>query len=192
MVNSLRADQDGGKVSTDIVAPASTWASPGSDSRDASGPMSPPEVGTEDGGMTSSHTSHPRSAPRRRGPLSDIHWPVVLGLGALALLWPITGLLGYTSGAGRALGILSATFLVWIGVGGFARIPRPVLSLALTGGVYWIITMAAMLAFGTGTPGTGWMLVAAVPELLMSCGWGALAGLGALGIQKALAGRDGS
>jgi hypothetical protein len=103
----------------------------------------------------------------------------------MALLWPLTALTGIGTGAPRALGIVAITAVVWIGVVGFGRVPRPVATLTLTGLAFGIVAMAVSMLFGgVGMPGAGaaWT---AVPALAMDTVWGALAGLVALAIQKA-------
>lgn len=138
--------------------------------------------------MTSQHLPQNASAPVP----APIPWGVVAGLAALFLLWPLTGLTGLTgllgTGAPRALLIIGLTAVVWIGVVGLGRVPRPVLTLTLTGLAYGLLAHAAGLLFpvlaGFGGPGTGapaWTLLFA---LAMDAGWGALAGLVAAGVQR--------
>jgi hypothetical protein len=117
-----------------------------------------------------------------------VPWSVVAGLSALALLWPLTGLTGMLgTGAPRALAIIGITAAVWIGVVGLGRVPRPVLTLTLTGLAYGLVAtglglLVPVLA-GFGGPGGGpvWTIV---PALLYNAMWGALAGLAASGVQR--------
>lgn len=133
--------------------------------------------------MTSPHLPlSPRPAP------VPVPWTVVGGLSALALLWPLTGLTGALgTGAPRALTIVGITAAVWIGVVGLGRVPRPVLTLTLTGLAYGLVavlvgTLVPALA-GFGGPGGGpaWTIV---PALAFDAGWGALAGVVAAGVQR--------
>lgn len=128
----------------------------------------------------------PTTTPTRAG----ISWPLVAGLASMALLWPLTGLTGIGgTGAPRALGIVALTAVVWIGVVGFGRVPRPVLTLTMTGlasGV--VILLVSTLIGGVGPGGEGAVAWTAVPALAMDAGWGALAGVVALGVQKARGG----
>lgn len=137
----------------------------------------------------SQQPSHPPAAPPApaRGGIS---WPVVAGLASMALLWPLTGLTGIGgAGAPRALAIVGLTAVVWIGVVGFGRVPRPVLTLTLTGLAFGVVALAVSTLFGgVGIGGEGAAAWTAVPALAMDAGWGALAGLVALGIQKARGG----
>jgi hypothetical protein len=119
---------------------------------------------------------------------SGISWPLVAGLASTALLWPLTGLTGIGgTGAPRALAIIAVTAVVWIGVVGFGRVPRPVATLTLTGLAFGVVTMAVSTLFGgIGTGGAAaWT---AIPALAMDAGWGAIAGVIALGIQRARGG----
>jgi len=140
-------------------------------------------------GMTSPHLPA-QPAPGRATP-STIPWAVVAGLSALALLWPLTGLTGVLgTGAPRALTIIGITAVVWIGVVGLGRVPRPVLTLTLTGVAYGLVAVAlgqlVPVLGGFGGPGgsdvePAWTIV---PALLIDAFWGALAGLAAAGVQR--------
>lgn len=104
----------------------------------------------------------------------------------MALLWPLTALTGLGSGAPRALTIVAVTAAVWIGVVGFGRVARPVLTLTLTGVAFGVVAILLSLVFagvdGAGGPGgASWT---ALPALAMDAFWGFLAGLIALGVQK--------
>lgn len=103
----------------------------------------------------------------------------------MALLWPLTALTGVGSGAPRALTIVGITAAVWIGVVGFGRVSRPVLTLTLTGLAFGVLTFLLSLLFsgvGGGPGGASWT---ALPALAMDAFWGFLAGLVALGVQRA-------
>ena len=137
--------------------------------------------------MTSQHlpaqpTPRPAPAP------APVPWAVVAGLAALALFWPLTGLTGlFGTGAPRAFAIIGITAAAWIGVVGLGRVPRPVLTLTLTGIAHGIVIAAlgllvpALGGFGPGDGGPAWTIV---PALLMDAFWGAVAGLVAAGVQR--------
>ncbi|MFC7876558.1 hypothetical protein [Isoptericola sp. NPDC057391] len=129
----------------------------------------------------------PGAPPTDRGGIS---WPLVAGLASMALLWPLTGLTGIGgTGAPRALGIVALTAVVWIGVVGFGRVPRPVLTLTMTGLAFGVVALLVSTLFGgVGLGGEGAAAWTAVPALAMDAGWGALAGVVALGVQKARGG----
>lgn|GEM_PF-1524195 len=123
----------------------------------------------------------PAAAPEHAG----ISWPLVAGLASTALLWPLTGLTGVGgTGAPRALGIVALTAAVWIGVVGFGRVPRPVLTLTMTGLASGVVALAVSTLFGGGGLGSGAAAWTAIPALAMDVGWGALAGVVALGVQR--------
>ncbi|MFD6134664.1 hypothetical protein [Isoptericola sp. NPDC060257] len=128
----------------------------------------------------------PPPAPARAG----ISWPLVGGLASMALLWPLTGLTGIGgAGAPRALAVVALTAVVWIGVVGFGRVPRPVLTLTMTGLASGVVgLLVSTLVGGVGLGGEGAAAWTALPALAMDAGWGALAGLVALGVQKARGG----
>lgn len=147
--------------------------------------------------MTSNQPSPQPSPQSRPQPLTPpapardgISWPLVAGLASTALLWPLTGLTGIGgTGAPRALGIVALTAVVWIGVVGLGRVPRPVLTLTMTGLASGVVTLLVSTLFGgVGLGGEGAAAWTAVPALAMDAGWGALAGVVALGVQKARGG----
>jgi hypothetical protein len=125
----------------------------------------------------------PQAAPSA----ATVPWGVVAGLSTMALLWPLTGLTGVLgTGAPRAFTVIGLTAVVWIGVVGLGRVPRPVLTLTLTGVAYGLVAatlgLVPVLA-GFGVPGGGpaWTIV---PALLFDAMWGAIAGLAAAGVQR--------
>lgn len=134
--------------------------------------------------------SHPQPAPdpdAQRPVALDpeaqkrLNWPLIAGLSALALLWPLAELTGVPRGFGRAAVILTIIAVSWVGVVGFGRFPRPVLTLTLTGLGAGLLSHALAYVFGGGAP------VWALPiSLAMQAGWGALAGLAAWGVQAAI------
>ncbi|CAM3800897.1 hypothetical protein ISCU110981_17235 [Isoptericola cucumis] len=105
----------------------------------------------------------------------------------MALLWPLTALTGIGgTGAPRAFTIVAVTAVVWIGVVGLGRVPRPVATLTLAGLGFGVVALAvSMLVGGVGIGGGGAAAWTAVPALAMDAGWGALAGVVALGVQRA-------
>ncbi|MFD6445986.1 hypothetical protein ACFWEJ_12860 [Promicromonospora sp. NPDC060204] len=136
--------------------------------------------------MTSPHLPDRPAGPPAARPAA-VSWTLVAGLSALALLWPLTGLTGALgTGAPRALTIIGLTAAVWIGVVGLGRVPRPVLTLALTGLAYGLVaaligTLVPVLSgFGPGG-GPAWTLI---PALAFDTMWGSVAGLVAACVQR--------
>lgn len=129
------------------------------------------------------------ASPTRR----PLPWLLIIGMSSLALLWPITALWNIGHGLPRALSILGITFVVWVGVVGFARVPRPVLTLTVTGVLHGLIALVLAGLVSRGGPlgdvATLWVLI---PELVMSAAAGALSGVIALGVQRALGARGAS
>lgn len=115
-------------------------------------------------------------------------WLLIIGLASLALLWPLSALWQIGHGLPRVLTILGITAVVWIGVVGFGRVARPVLTLTFAGVLHGFIALvlAGFVSGGQGPFGDISTLWVFIPALLESAGVGALVGLAALGVQKAL------
>jgi hypothetical protein len=129
--------------------------------------------------------------------LRKLHWPLVLGLGALALVRPLVrivgGQLGIDAPSAVSIGVTIAISVVWIAVVGLTRVAHPVLTLVVVGLTYAVLSMllAAVLSPLLTGEAQGPLAnpVAIVPVLLTNAVWGALAGLLALAVRRA---RDGS
>ncbi len=132
----------------------------------------------------------PTSTPR-----PQIVWQAVAGLGALVLLWPLTTLTGIADAIGapaRAVLVVGLIGAAWIGVVGLGRLPRPVLTLTLTGMAGGVYLLLADLLAGAGV--SGGLGLVALPFLLLDLVgggalWGVLAGLVAAGVQRLRGGR---
>ena len=128
------------------------------------------------------------AGPPGTGAREPVSWPVVLGLGALALLFPLTELTGVADTIG---GVLTALLLsglvavVWIGGIGLGPVPRPVLTSTLAGVGFGVVLVVLSMALGTGTDAEG-ALAAGVAafEIGRSAALGALAGLLADAVQR--------
>jgi hypothetical protein len=127
--------------------------------------------------------------------IRTLHWPLVLGLGALALVRPLTRILGLDVPGGPVLLTVVIT-AVWVAAVGLARIARPVLTLVAAGLVYGVLAIllsAVLSPILTGelqgplaTPfGFGIVAVLAVNAV-----WGTVAGLLAAGVQRVVPGRS--
>ncbi len=130
------------------------------------------------------HPSHPKPSRRAR-----ISWAAVLGFGALGLIWPLLRLVGLDSligGLPTVLLSLLPVFAVWTLGAGFGGVPRPVLTLTLSGSLFGLVLTMSALALGEWPDhGLGLTLVAATIEIARTTGLGALAGLVAAAIQRA-------
>lgn len=121
--------------------------------------------------MTDAHSSTPAHP--------GLPWLLIAGLASLALLWPLTALIGIPSGAPRAIALIAVIAAVWIGVVGFARIPNPVTVLALVGIGYGAIMLIVSALFGGGDRPIWTYAVALATDAF----WGVMAGLLALAVQ---------
>lgn len=124
--------------------------------------------------------------------LRSLHWPLVLGLGALALVRPLAGIVTHQAGGGE-LGVTAVVItivisVVWIAVVGLTRVAHPVLTLVCAGLGYAVLSMllsAVLSPVLTGQiqgPFTSPFAIVAV--LLTNALWGLAAGLLALLVRR--------
>lgn len=127
---------------------------------------------------------------------TSLNWPLILGLGAFALIRPITRVvvsqLGIeTSGPWLPVLFTVGISAVWIGVVGLGRSARPVLTLVLAGVVYAVLAMllSAVLSVALGGELEGPLAnpIAILPMLGTNALWGLVAGGLALALRS---GRD--
>ena len=128
------------------------------------------------------------TSPHPQETRQPVSWPLVLGLGSLALLSPLVELTGLADAIGQpstVLLLLAVVALIWIGCVGLARVPRPVITLTLAGAVYGALTAVFGVVFGTDPKAVG---AATVVAVLFELGWstmlGCLGGLIALAVQN--------
>jgi hypothetical protein len=79
-----------------------------------------------------------------------LHWPFIIGLGALGLLRPVASLSGLIDLLGRPLGPILITVLIagsWIAIVIFSRLQRPILTLVLAGVVYAVLAILLSTIF---------------------------------------------
>lgn len=132
----------------------------------------------------------PQPPSSLQSPRTPIVWQAVFGLGALVLLWPLTSLTGVADLIGapaRAIGVIVIIGAACVGVVGLGGLPRPILTLVLTGMTGGLYLILVDLFVGMGA--AGGLAAVAVPFLLLELVgagalWGALAGLVAAGVQK--------
>jgi hypothetical protein len=75
--------------------------------------------------------------------LQQLHWPLIIGMGALALLRPLMNIIGVMDGLGRPLGPLFVTgliSLVWLTIVVIFRVRQPLLTLIFTGMAYGVFS----------------------------------------------------
>lgn len=140
-------------------------------------------------GAMNDTTSTQNSTPPTSTSPARISWAAVLGFGALALLWPLAGLVGLPSligGLAMALVVIAVIGAAWILGAGFGRVPRPIATLTFAGVVAGaLITLMSLILGEWGDLGAGIVFLAAVIEIGRSAALGALAGVVAHAIQKA-------
>jgi hypothetical protein len=122
--------------------------------------------------------------------LNQLHWPLIVGLGALALIQPVMKVIGLMDHLGRPFGPILMTALislVWLVIVVLVRIREPLLTLAFTGlayGAFAILISVILSPMLTGQlTGPSTNPVAIVSVLFTNAIWGALVGLCALVIQ---------
>jgi hypothetical protein len=128
--------------------------------------------------------------------LKNLHWPLLLGLGALALVRPLVRIVidptGTTDAPATAITITLLISVVWIAVVGFTNVVHPVLTLVCAGVVYGVlsIVLSAILSpILTGElQGPLAMPFTIVPVLLTNAIWGLITGAIALLIRRVRAG----
>lgn len=126
--------------------------------------------------------------------MKNLQWPLVWGLGALALARPLASILEYqldlSGGPAVSLTLTGVISLIWIAVVGLTGVARPVLTLVATGLTYGVLSIALSGLLSpvlTGElQGPLAMPVAIVPVLITNVIWGAVAGAVALLVQRVL------
>lgn len=123
----------------------------------------------------------------------SLHWPLIIGLAALALFRPVIKIVADQFGisVGPATTVIATVVIsvIWIAVVGFSDIAQPVLTLLFTGLVYAVLSIllsAILSPILTGEiQGPLALPLAIVPILLTNAIWGLAAGGLALALQRA-------
>lgn len=123
--------------------------------------------------------------------LKTLHWPLIIGLGAFALIRPLTNILGLDDVLGQpwtALLLTGTITLVWVLAVGLSRVSQPILTLVAAALVY---ALSAALLSAILSPildgeldgpfARPWVFI---PLLLTNAVWGLVAGLLALLLQQ--------
>ena len=77
--------------------------------------------------------------------LKQLHWPLIGGMGALALLRPFLSITGFIDMVGKPLGPMLVTLIIslaWLSIALTAKIRQPLLHLIFTGLVYGFFAIA--------------------------------------------------
>jgi hypothetical protein len=125
--------------------------------------------------------------------LKNLHWPLVLGLGALALVRPLVRIVidptGMADAPAAAITISILISVVWIAVVGWTNVDHPVLTLVCAGVVYGVLSIglsAVLSPILTGQlRGPLAMPFTIIPVLLTNAFWGLVTGLIALVVRRA-------
>jgi hypothetical protein len=123
--------------------------------------------------------------------LRQIDWPLVVGLGCLALIHPLLNISGLMDVLGRPRGpwlVTALVSIIWVATVVLSRVREPLATLALTGlaaGLAVLAVSALLAPAFRGWPGK--LLanpIAVVAVLATNTLWGALAGLVAAGLRR--------
>jgi hypothetical protein len=122
--------------------------------------------------------------------LNHLHWPLIMGLGALGLIRPLMNVTGLMEALGRPFGPVLITVLIslaWLAIVVLVRVRDVLLTLICTGltsGVLVILISAIVSPIVMGQlSGPITSPVAIIAVLFSDAIWGALVGLCALAIQ---------
>jgi hypothetical protein len=125
--------------------------------------------------------------------LKNLHWPLIVGLGALALLHPVLNAAGLMGALGRPLGpllVMALISLIWLLIAALARVREPLLTLVCAGIAYGLFALliSATLAPPHGGQASGPLTspAAVVGVLITNAIWGGFVGIGALVLQAVL------
>lgn len=123
---------------------------------------------------------------------ASLHWPLIIGLGALALVRPLASIIGVTDTLGQPGTSLILTALIttaWVLVVGCSTVARPVATLVAAGLVYAALAalISAVLSPLLDGALTGPLTnpFALVGLLATNALWGLVAGVLALSVQRA-------
>jgi hypothetical protein len=128
--------------------------------------------------------------------LKNLHWPLVLGLGALALVRPLIRIVTDPSGTSdapaTAITLTLVISVIWVAAVGLTRVSHPVLTLVCAGVVYGVlsIVLSGILSpILTGQlQGPLAMPFAIIPVLAVNAVWGLITGVIALLVRRARSG----
>lgn len=121
----------------------------------------------------------------------QLHWPLIVGMGALALIRPFMNMTGLMDVLGRPFGPIMMTVLIsvaWLAIVVVGRVRAPVRTLVFTGAVYgmFAIAISAILSpILTGQlSGPITNPFAIVSVLITNAIWGLAVGLVAWALQQ--------
>lgn len=129
--------------------------------------------------------------------LKQLHWPLIAGMGALALARPLMNMTGMTDLLGKPRGPVLMTILIsaaWLAIVVLARVRQPLLTLIFTGlsyGLFALVIGAILSPILTGElsgPLANPLILpfAVAGILLTNALWGGVVGIIAWGAQRAI------
>jgi hypothetical protein len=125
--------------------------------------------------------------------IKALNWPLILGLGALALIRPLVNIIehqaGVDSGSITPIAITAGISVIWIAAAGLTKVRQPLLTLVFAGlayGVFSMVLSAIVSPILLGRlEGPFANPIAIVPVLITNLVWGAITGALAMLIQRA-------
>lgn len=122
--------------------------------------------------------------------LTRLHWPLIIGLGALALIRPLLNIVGLMDLLGRPFGPIIITVLIsaiWVAVTLLTHIQSPLLTLTFTGicyGVFALVLGTTLSPILDGAPAGALINPVVIASVLITNAiWGGIVGLIAVAIQ---------
>jgi hypothetical protein len=123
--------------------------------------------------------------------LKQLHWPLIVGMGALALVHPFMNLTARMAGLGRPMDgrwVTVLISLVWLAIVVLNRVRSPLLTLVFTGVTYgvFIIVISAVLSTMLEGQLSGPLThpLAVLFVLVTNALWGLVVGLVAWAVQQ--------
>lgn len=125
--------------------------------------------------------------------IKTLPWLLIVILGTFALIRPVVNTVadqaGWDLSSAVPIGFTVLISLVWIAVVGLSRLSQPVLTLVFAGLSYGVLATLLSAVLSVSLSGTlqGPIAnpIAIVPMLVINAGWGLLAGVLALLLQRA-------
>ncbi len=114
---------------------------------------------------------------------TNLHWPLIVALGAFALIRPFLSILGLSEG-GPGVPIVATALItvVWIAAVVIRCVQRPIITLTAAGGMYGVFVLVMMIV---GDPSRVSQLGYAGPSIMITnLVWGGIAGFIAEGIRR--------
>ncbi|MCE7990245.1 MAG: hypothetical protein DYG89_54590 [Caldilinea sp. CFX5] len=115
---------------------------------------------------------------------NELQWPLIIGMGALALIRPFLNISGLMDRLGRPAGPLLITLLIsvaWLAIVVYVRVDRPILTLLCTGltyGIFALVISTILSPVLTGQlAGPITNAFATVSVLITNAIWGGVVGL---------------